>query len=150
MTALHPLARRVRHPAPLRRTVSRWLVSAGLFAAPAAWGVQLLVSYLLNGDSCRIAPPLHAVSFGPKSTLLAMIGVVAVASCLLGLWAAHVTWRLTRKEGLGDHHEGLTAGAGRTRFLGLCGIVVSWIFLIGAAFALLVPFLVSPCAVPFS
>jgi hypothetical protein len=142
MSALHPLAKGVQHPSPLRHKAPFWLVNAGLFAAPAAWLLQLLVSYVLNGDRCDAAQSPHAL-------LLAVIGVVAVATTILGLWAAHRTWLLTREEGPGDHHEGLTTGAGRTRFLGLGGIVSSSIFVIGAAFALLVPFLVSPCIVPF-
>jgi hypothetical protein len=142
MSALHPLAKGVQHPSPLRHRAPVWLVNAGLFAAPAAWLLQLLISYVLNGDRCDAGQ-------GPHALLLAVIGIVAVATTILGLWAAHRTWRLTREEGPGDHHEGLTTGTGRTRFLGLGGIVSSSIFVIGAAFALLVPFLVSPCVVLF-
>ncbi|RUX76891.1 hypothetical protein EN925_37075 [Mesorhizobium sp. M7A.F.Ca.US.006.04.2.1] len=144
MSALHPLAKGVQHPSPLRHEAPWWLVSVGLIAAPAAWSLQLLVSYVLNGDRCA-AGRLGALPFEPTAMLYAIIGVIAVATSILGLWAAHRTWRLTREEGSGDHHEGLTTGIGRTRFLGLSGIVSSSIFIVGAVFALLVPFLVSPC-----
>lgn len=144
MSTLHPLAKGVQHPSPLRHKAPFWLVNAGLFAAPGAWTLQLLVSYVLNGDKCT-AGRSGALPIEPTAMLLAVIGIVAVATAFLGLWAAHRTWRLTRQEGPGDHHEGLTTGTGRTRFLGLSGIVSSSIFIIGAAFALLVPFLVSPC-----
>jgi hypothetical protein len=147
MTALHPLASGVEHPSPLRHAASPWLVISGLFAAPAAWSLQLLVSYGLNGDLCSADPATGPVPFGPKAVLLAAIGIVAVAFCVFGFWAAYRTWRLTREEKPGDHHEGLTAGGGRTRFLGLSGMVAAAIFIIAATFALLVPFLESPCVV---
>jgi hypothetical protein len=146
MTALHPLAKGVRHPAPLRDRVPGWVVVAGLFAAPVAWSAQLLISYGLNGDACRLPGRLAAAQATATSVLVPIIGVVALAGCLFGLWSAFHTWRLTRGEGSGDHHAGLSAGIGRTRFLGLCGLVSGAIFLIATVFSLLVPFLTSPCA----
>jgi hypothetical protein len=145
MTALHPLARRVEHPAPQRHRVSPWLVTFGLFAAPTAWLLQFLISYGLNGDRCAADSVAQG---GPDRVVLAVIGCVALAICVCALWAAHRTWRLTQNEGVGDHHEGLTAGVGRTRFLGLCGLVAGAIFLIATLFALFVPFLTSPCVTP--
>jgi len=142
MSALHPLAKGVEHPAPLRNSASPGLVVAGLFTAPAAWSLLLLVSYGLNGDACGASTGLQG---GGRSPLELAIGLIAVVACLLGLRAAHRTWRLTRHEGPGDHHEGLTAGLGRTRFLALCGIVGSSIFSVASVFELLVPFLVVPC-----
>lgn len=149
MTSLHPLARRVAHPAPLRDAAPPWLVIAGLFAAPAAWSLQLLVSYGLDGDSCLASAGAVGAPLGFKALLLAAIGIVALAGCAFGFWSAHRTWRLTRGESAGDHHEGLTAGAGRTRFLGLGGMVAATFFVVGSLFSLLVPFLETPCLVPF-
>ncbi len=145
MTALHPLARAVGHPSTLRHAAPKWLVLVALFLAPSAWSLQLLASYLLNGDTCTggvasLLPP------GPRLVVLAVIGALATAACVIGLAAARRTWRLTRDEARGDHHAALTSGAGRTRFLGLCGIIASSIFLVGAIFALLIPLLVPPCA----
>lgn len=81
--------------------------------------------------------------------LIDMIGVAAVLVSLFALWAAYRTWRLTRQEAEGDAHEALSVGAGRTRFLGLCGMVASSIFIVGTLFLLLVPILESPCAMAF-
>lgn len=143
MNARHPLSSGVEHPAPQRHNVPAWLVLAGLFGAPLAWLAQLLGSYLLNGDRCVTgAPPPGAAS----TVLLASIGVIAVPVALFALWAAWRTWRRTRTEADGDHHHALTVGAGRTRFLGLCGMVASLIFLAATLFELLVPLLQSPCA----
>lgn len=149
MTALHPLAHGVEHPSPMRHLAPAWLVLAGLFAAPAAWSVQLLVSYGLDGDACNAVLAAGPVPFGPKTVLLTVIGIMAVAICVFGFWAAQRTWRLTREEKPGDHHHGLTAGTGRTRFLGLSGMIAAVIFIIGSVFALLVPLLESPCLAPF-
>jgi hypothetical protein len=144
MTSLHPLAERVSHPSPLRGAAPWWLVLTGLFLAPTAWSLQLLVSYTLNGDRCTLLHP------GPRVAVLALIVVVALAACGFGLFAAVRTWRLTQEEAHGDHHAALSAGTGRTRFLGLCGIIASSIFLAGVVFAFLIPLMVSPCAPAFS
>lgn len=146
MTALHPLAKRVKHPAPLRDRVSPRMVTFGLFAAPTAWLLQLFISYGLNGDRCGA----HVASQAALGRALPAVAAgVAAIICVCGLWAARRTWRQTQKEGTGDYHEGLTAGVGRTRFLGLSGLVAGGIFLIATLFALIVPFLSSPCATPF-
>jgi len=144
MTALHPLASSIEHPAPLRAAAPPWLLITGLFAAPTGWGLQLLVSYGLEGDICHPSPPL-----GGRTLALALIGIAAVIVCLVGVWSGYRTWRLTRGEAGGDHHDALTAGVGRTRFLGLGGMIAAIIFAVGSMFGLLVPLLESPCAVPF-
>jgi hypothetical protein len=130
----------------MRDRAPGWLVVVGLFAAPTAWSLQLLVAYLVNGDQCGVpllSPDGNAA--GP-SIVVVGAGVLALVVCLGGLWAAFRTWRLTRNEGPGDRDAALTAGVGRTRFLGLCGLVAGGIFLAATGFALLVPFLVTSCA----
>jgi len=144
MTSLHPLARGVEHPSPLRDEASAWLVLAGLFAAPIAWSIQLLVTYGFNGDAF-CAAEAQETPLSSKGMIIMIIGIVAIAACVFGFWAAHRTWSLTRKEKPGDHHVGLSVGTGRTRFLGLSGIVASVVFLLASIFELLVPFLESPC-----
>ena len=149
MSVLHPLANSVEHPAALRDRATPWLVIAGLFAAPVGWSMQLLISYGLDGDSCAVNSAAMPGLVGLKGGLLVAIGLIAIAVCLAGLAAAYRVWRVARGEGAGDHFEGLTAGIGRTRFLGLAGMVAAAFFTVGSAFGLLVPFLESPCLVPF-
>lgn len=145
MSALHPLAGSVAHPSPHRRRAAPWMVVAGLFAAPVSWSMQLFASYVLSGDRCHDLETAGPGGVGTGSGLTTALGVVAIAVCSCGFWFAYRTWRLTRGEAPGDHHEALTAGNGRTRFLGLCGMIASPIFIIAALVLLLVPLLESPC-----
>lgn len=150
MSTLHPLAKSVPHPAPLRHAAPYGLVLSGLFAAPAAWFLELVTSYNLNGDRCHALPALGSGAVEFVTVAAAIIGILAVAVCAFGWVSAYRVWRLTRKEAPGDHHRALTSGAGRTRFLGMCGMIASTIFLAGTIVALLVPYLVSPCTAPLS
>lgn len=148
MRQLHPLAPGIPHPAPLRHLAPTWLVLSALFAAPFAWGLQLLVSYMLIGDQCSATSAPEQSLDGATLLTLGLIGLLAIAVAIGGLATAWRIWRLTCEEGPGRHHETLTAGHGRTRFLGLCGIVGSLTFLAAAIFEFLVPFLATPCALP--
>lgn len=148
MKELHPLAPAVPHPAPLRHLAPKWLLLSALFAAPIAWGLQLLVSYAVIDDRCSVASAPVQGADGATVLVLGVISVLAIAISLGGLGSALRIWHLTREEGSGRHHETLTSGYGRTRFLGLCGIVGSLTFLAAAIFEFLVPLLVSPCASP--
>jgi len=145
MTALHPLANSVEHPSPARHNAHPVIVVSGLFLAPVSWSLQLVVSYILNGDRCHDVGASGSVAWGMDTIVVTALGVAAVAGCAVGLWAAWRTWRKTSNEAPGDHHEALTTGRGRTRFLGLAGIIASLIFLIGSLFELLVPMLESSC-----
>ena len=77
--------------------------------------------------------------------MMVVVGMLALALALFAFWAAWRTWRRTRTETGCDHHYALTAGSGRTRFLGICGMVASAIFLAATLFELLVPLLQAPC-----
>ena len=129
------------HPAPARGRVAWWIVLAGLVVAPAAWFLQLNASFVLGEAGCS--------GFGPPATFvhlfLVVIGVLAVLLALAALGSAIRAWKKTSREGPGDHHAALTSGHGRTRFLGLAGIIVSCIFLAAVGFALFVPLLVPSC-----
>lgn len=65
---------------------------------------------------------------------------------LAALWAAYGAWRRSHAEQAGGGERTLEVGEGRTRFLALCGIVTSFGFLIGIAFALLPLVMVPLCA----
>jgi hypothetical protein len=133
----------VAHPAPNRNRVSGRIVAAGLVLAPAAWFLQLNASFLLGSAGCRGALP------GPPAATtqgaLVVAGVLAAVLAVLALLLAASVWSRTRAEGPGDHHDALTSGHGRTRFLGLAGVTVSCIFLVAVGFSLFVPWMVRAC-----
>lgn len=133
------------HNAPNRNRVSWLIVTAGLVVAPAAWFLQLNASFLLGAAHCPGAPP------GPPAPIahaaIVAAGIAAAVLAFLALASAAKVWSRARTEGPGDYHAALTSGHGRTRFLGLAGLIVSCIFLIAVAFLLFVPWMVRGCGV---
>ena len=133
----------IAHPAPARRRVAWWIVLAGLVVAPAAWFLQLNASFVLGAAGC----PGFGAPTSLVHALVVIAGAVAVVLAIGALASAIRAWTRTSREGPGDHHAALTSGHGRTRFLGLAGMIVSSIFLAAIVFALLVPWLVPSCGV---
>jgi len=133
----------VAHPAPNRNRASWLIVAAGLVLAPAAWFLQLNTSFLLGAARCPGGPP------GPPSAIthaaIVATGIVAAVLAVLALASAARVWSRTRAEGPGDYHAALTSGHGRTRFLGLAGLIVSCIFLVAVGFSMVVPWMVRAC-----
>ena len=140
MAAAQP-ADRISHPAPQRHKAPAWLVGAGLLLAPAAWILQLNTSWLLGEAACASGDAAPA----PNAMLLSG-AVVALALALVALAAAARSWFLTRGEGAGGREDALTSGHGRTRFMALCGVIVSAIFTLAIAFSVAIPFVVQRCA----
>lgn len=140
----HP-RRQAGRPAPQRDQIAGWIVAAGLLVAPAAWFIQLNASYLLGASHCPGAPA--GLSPSVSYALIVAGGLSAACLAALALWAARRTWSLTREEGPGEAAVALNSGHGRTRFLGLAGMIVSGIFLIAIGFSLIIPLLERTCAV---
>ncbi len=142
MTSPPPLSP-VSHPSPLRHTVSPWLLSAALFAAPTAWFVQLNISVLLGMKRCSGLSEDAASSLVTSG--LVAVGLAALLIVLLALWAAGRSWNLSRSEAGGGSHSALTHGHGRTRFLALAGLIANSMFLVAVGFSLIIPLLVVSC-----
>jgi hypothetical protein len=76
-----------------------------------------------------------------------------VAGSSLALWAlllvgcaiAWANWRATRHTSNADSREIIQSGAGRTRFMALCGVLVSGLFAIGLVFTSVGIFWVPSC-----
>jgi hypothetical protein len=142
MSSLHPLTS-VSHPSPARKRVSPWLLGVALFAAPAAWFVQLNISVLLGMNRC---PGLREDAASPSATGgLIAVGLAALLIVVLALWASARSWNLSRSEAGGDHHSALTSGHGRTRFLAMAGLIANSMFLVAVGFSLIIPLLVVSC-----
>ena len=110
------------HPAPHRDRVALSALLFGLAAAPLAWQVQILV-----GSS--------AATSARKSTLLALFAICLAAALAGGLVALR-SWRLTFQEVPGSAHQLLDRGEGRTRFMAMCGMLVSLLFFYALLFGL--------------
>jgi len=146
MSELHKLASDVAHPAPQRGKISRWRLAASLFLAPFVWSIQILCSYGLSSMSCfpRYAP--LAGTQVPGMSIVVLIGsLVALALAGLAVWLAIGAWRMTRGEHQGGPHEALDAGEGRTRFLALCGIIVTTLFSIAIVWEAIVAIFLPHC-----
>ena len=118
----------VGHPAPHRHRVALGALLLGLIAAPLAWEVQVLASSAIAVHNWR--------------TALFAIAAVCIATALLGGVIALRSWRLTFGEFPGSAHHLLDRGQGRARFMAMCGVLVSLLFLYALLFGLTVVFLV--------
>jgi hypothetical protein len=118
------------HPAPHRDRVALSALLFGLAAAPLAWQVQILVG-------SAAAPSAH------KSTLLALFALCLAAALTGGLVALR-SWRLTFQELPGSAHDLVDGGEGRTRFMAMCGMLVSLLFFYALLFGLTALCLVPP------
>lgn len=104
-----------------------------LFGGPLAWYLQLCAGYALASEPCfrsggRLQAPVAALQWTWSAMLLSMAAAVAVA-----LVSLTVSWRAygrTKEEAPGETAHLMEAGAGRTRFLALWGV------LLGSGFAL--------------
>lgn len=110
-------------PAPAGHAVGLPALWFGLFGAPAAWSLQLLVSYALTAHACFPGADRLAAQAGGGVWPVAF-GVSAIAA-IAGVSAAVTAWRswgATRQ-----------AREGRDRFMALAGMLLSGLFLLGIA-----------------
>ena len=136
-----------KHPAPARHAVTALALAFGLSAAPLAWLATHLGAYFLSSHLCAPMNGVRASSMAsaaspPFLLLTAVMFILALA----GLAVSLVSWRKTRTERGGGEAQLLDVGEGRTRFLSMCGLLVSAAFL-GLFLFTVVPMLVAPlCA----
>lgn len=132
------------HPAPHRHRVGLLALAFGIVGAPLAWNIELLVGVALSGHQCypRYMPLAIPLWTGTWGFLLTM-SLVALA---LGILAGLVSWRSWNR----THDEkpsSAQGGDGRTRFMALCGLLSSGLFLVALVFTILVVFMVPLCTV---
>lgn len=146
MDDLHPLSPQVRHPSPERAKVSLPLMLAALFLAPAVWSLQILSAYVLAARACfPTYAPLAGTRVPGMSGWTVAGSVVALALAGVAMWASATAWRRTRGEKKGGTHQALDVGEGRTRFLALCGVIVTAIFAAAIIFEALAALLLRQC-----
>ena len=142
--ALPPI--KVSHPAPHRGRVGLAPLLFGIAAAPAAWNAQLLISVALSGHACYprdrlLAAPLWSGLW----SILFTISVAGIVIAIVGGLVAWRSWQHTREERPGSAHQLIASGDGRTRFMAMCGMLASAVFLIALVFGTAALFLVPPC-----
>lgn len=123
------------HPAPHRDRVGLTALSFGIVAAPLAWSVQQLFSTALAGYACYPhADPRSVPLWSGLPAVLLAITAAAFALALSGGGVAWNAWRRTRSERPGSAHQLMETGDGRTRFMAMCGMLTSTLFVIALAF----------------
>lgn len=126
------------HPAPHRGHVGRWSIWFALLGAPLAWSLQLLVNFSLTAHACFPHDvPLAASGWNHLRATATGVEVLAACVCLAALFVAGQNWRHTHAEKAGNANHLVESGDGRTRFMAMCGVISSGLFLLATAFAAL-------------
>lgn len=133
----------IAHPAPHRQRVGMLALGFGIVGAPLAWNIELLAGAALSGHQCfpRYLPLAVPLWTGTWGFLLATSVVAIVMGIAAGL-VAWRSWRRTRDEKPGSVH----GGEGRTRFMAMCGLLSSGLFLVALVFTLAAIVLVPLCS----
>jgi hypothetical protein len=134
------------HPAPHRERTSVFWLWFGIFAAPIAWNLQLLIATAFSGHLCYPdQDPLGPEAGQHLSWVLGLIDVLGIVLALIALAVASASWRRVRHEKGGGKRHLLDAGEGRTRFMAMLGIANSLLFLVALIFASLNLFFFPMC-----
>jgi hypothetical protein len=137
------------HPAPHAQRMSSGQTWFCLFAGPLAWLLQLACGYALASEPCfrdggrSSIPPLALEWTWPAMIVLT---VAAVAISIAAFILSRRAFDRTRHEHPGGTQQLLEAGAGRTRFLALWGMVLSAGFAVAAAITAVAYIAVPRCA----
>lgn len=123
------------HPAPQRHRAKRLTLAFSLFAAPAAWLLQLGISFAVTSQACH-GDSVTVPNAAPSALrwVLAGINLAAVALAVLACALALALWRRTRQEHHGSAAALVDVGEGRTRFLALCAVFASIGFFVALLF----------------
>jgi hypothetical protein len=118
----------VEHPAPHRGRVHLAVLIFGAFVGPVVWALHLFFNSAVAGEVCYPGPVPRLTDAPDLHTLLALSGAVAILIALSGAFVSYRSWRTTREEREGSHHNLMEVGEGRTRFLAFAGIFISLMF----------------------
>ena len=134
------------HPGSHRHNVPLAVLVFGLAAAPLAWLAQTSFNYLVASRACY---PFDARKLQVVVDGLWPVSVIAtVVALVIGIVAAIVSWRAwraTHEEHHGGGHQAIEVAEGRTRFLALCGVMISGLFVAAVVFNAVGLFVVPPC-----
>src|ERR1700759_1798397 len=112
----------VEHPAPHRRRVHLAILIFGAFVGPVAWGLHLLANSAIDGQACYPGTAPRIDQLPHLRVLLASSGALAIVLALIGTYVSYRSWRRTREEREGSHHDLIQVGEGRPRFFAFAGL----------------------------
>ena len=118
----------VEHPAPHRQRVHIAVLLFGAFIGPIVWALHLFANSAIAGQICYPGPAPHLTHLPSLRLLLGASGGVAIIIALIGAYVSYRSWRTTREEREGSHHDLMEVGEGRTRFFAFAGIFTSLVF----------------------
>ncbi len=102
---------------------------AGMVIAPLAWALQMLIGYGLSAHACYPTDiALSAPLWGDLRTILGAVSVGLWLLLAVGWFIAWRNWKATRVDSNADAQRIVQSGAGRARFMALCGLIVSSLF----------------------
>jgi hypothetical protein len=134
------------HPAPHRTRARLFWLWFGIFAAPLAWNLQLLIGSAVSGHVCYPAlDPLGPQAGGQFPWQMGVVDVLCIVVALVALAVSVVHWRRVHEEKQGGGGHLLDQGEGRTRFMAMLGILNSLLFLVALLFASAHLFFFPPC-----
>ncbi len=125
-----------RHPARHRDRLALHESLFALFGGPIAWFIQLCAGFALASEPCfsggqlLAAPPPGSGWTWPAMIVLLAVGVLMALLSLLMSWRA---FKRLRAEAQGDSGHGTEAGAERTRFLAIWGMLLGGGFAVATA-----------------
>jgi hypothetical protein len=137
----------IGHPAPQRDRLGLLALGIAVFGAPLLWLGQMVLSYMLASYACFPRwEPLRSPLWSGLWTVLLVIGILALAGAIGSWLLAFTAWRKTRSERPGSEHGLLDVGEGRTRFVAMCGLLMSGGFFVVLLFTTVTTlFLVPAC-----
>jgi hypothetical protein len=137
MHTVHLPDRDAEHPSPHRARVATWELLVALFLAPAGFAVQVIAGYVVAARLCSAG--LRPVG------VLVTLHATALLAAAIGMGMAWRLWRRSRDEKPGDARQAADRGEGRTRFLALCAVCSSLIFLLAVLMDLASVLLLGAC-----
>jgi hypothetical protein len=117
------------HPAPAETLVSLRLLWFGVFGAPFAWALQLIVDYAIVAHACfPDGVPLSRPVFGGARAVSLGVSAVCLAIAIAAILVARRSLRLTSRAAGDSRQQVLGTGQGRARFMAMAGLIVSILF----------------------
>jgi hypothetical protein len=120
--------------APSRGTVGKPAIWFGLLAAPCAWLAGEMAGYFIASQLCSAKSSGMPALVTATSPWFVACGIVPFLLAIAGLIVACGNWRKTRHTWRDAGHPRRHPGEGPTRFLSLCGLLISIGFCIAFLF----------------